>query len=141
MTHDIEANKRVIRAFAEAINRRDWAALDDLVAADFVRHSNAAPGIDSRDDLKRYLRNELATFPDAHESLEDVVAEGDRVAVRHLFRGTQIGPMGPHPPSGRCMTAEYLAIYRLADGRIVEAWVEWDNLSALVQLGHAKADA
>lgn len=95
MAHDIEANKRVIRAFAEAINRRDWAALDDLVAADFVRHSNAAPGIDSRDDLKRYLRNELATFPDAHESLEDVVAEG--IASRSVicFAVPRSAPWGP----------------------------------------------
>lgn len=141
MAHDIETNKRVVRAFAEAINRRDWDALDHLVALDFVRHSNAAPGIQSREDLKRYLRNEFASFPDARESVEDVVAEGDRVAVRHSFRGTQSGPMGRYPASAKQLRADYLAIYRLADGKIAEAWVEWDNLAGLIQLGHIKCDA
>lgn len=140
IAHDIETNKRVVRAFAEAINRRDWDALDDLVAIDFLRHSYAAPGVQSRDDLKRYLRNEFTIFPDACESLEDIVAEGDRVAVRHAFRGTQSGPMGPYPASEKEMRADYLAIYRLVDGKIAEAWVEWDNLSGLTQLGHMKSD-
>lgn len=141
MAHDIEANKRVVRAFTEAVNRRDWDALDGLVAADFVRHSTAAPGVSSRDDLKRYLRSEFAIFPDAYESVEDLVAERDRVAVRHSFRGTQTGPMGRYPASGRVLTADYLAVYRVADGKIAEAWVEWDNLSGLVQLGHVQGDA
>ena len=139
--HDIETNKRVVRAFAEAINRRDWDALDDLVAMDFVRHSNAALGVHSRDDLKRYLHNEFAIFPDACESVEEVVAEGDRVAVRHSFRGTQSRPMGRYPASAKEMRADYLAIYRLADGKIAETWVKWDNLSGLTQLGHIESEA
>jgi predicted ester cyclase len=86
--------------------------------------------------LKAFLRGELETFPDAHESLEDLVAEGDRVAARHRFRGTQRGALGPYPPSGRRLEATYLAIYRVEDGRIAEAWAEWDNLAGLAQLGH-----
>jgi steroid delta-isomerase-like uncharacterized protein len=134
-----ELNKEIVRAFVAAINAQDWARVADLVAADFVRHSQAAgqPGVHSRDDLIRFLRAELETFPDAHESIADVLAEGDRVAVRHSFRGTQTGPLGPFPPSGRVMTADYLAIYRIAGGKIAEAWAEWDNLSGLRQLGHA----
>lgn len=87
----------------------DWDALDELVAPDFVRHSTAAgsPGVSSRDELKRYPRAEYLAFPDAQETLLDLVAEAD-----------------------------YLAIYRIAAGRIVEAWAEWDNLAGLVQLGH-----
>jgi steroid delta-isomerase-like uncharacterized protein len=141
MAHDNEGNKQVVRLFAAAINRRDCDALDDIVATDFVRYSNAAPGVWSREDLKEFLRSEFETFPDAHESIEDIVAEGDRVAVRHSFRGTQTGPLGHYPPSGKVLSADYLAIYRLAAGKIAEAWVEWDNLSGLVQLGHAKTDA
>ena len=135
---DLEPNKAVVRAFVEAINAQDWDRLDALVAPDFVRHSHAggSPGVRSRDDLKRFLRGEFATFPDAHEVIGDLLAEGDRVAVRHRFRGTQLGPMGPHPPSGRVMAADYLAIYRLAGGVIAEAWAEWDNLAGLAQLGH-----
>ena len=130
----------MIRAFVKAINARDWPRLDQLMAADFVRHSEAAgpPAVRSREQAKEFLRREYETFPDGRERLEDLVAEGDKIAVRHRFQGIQRGPMGPYPPTGKAMTSNYLAIYRLEDGKIAEAWVEWDNLSALVQLGHQK---
>jgi predicted ester cyclase len=79
---------------------------------------------------------EFATFPDAHETLLDLVAEDHKVAARHQFRGTQLGLMGPYPASGRVLNATYLAIYRVENERIVEAWAEWDNLAGLKQLGH-----
>jgi predicted ester cyclase len=131
-----ERNAQVVREFTEAINARDWDALDRMVAPGFVRHSYAAPGVASREGLKGYLRREFEIFPDALETIEDLLAEGDKVAVRHRFRGTQLGALGPYPPSGRVMTGDTLAIYRLKGGLIVEAWVEWDNLHGLRQLGH-----
>ncbi|MBD1852982.1 ester cyclase [Cyanobacteria bacterium FACHB-502] len=136
-------SKRLVRDFVDVINRQDWGALDHVVSPDFVRHSAAAglQRVASRDDLKRFLQAEYVTFPDAHESRMDLVAEGDRVAARHRFTGTQHGSMGPYPPSNRSMTSDYIAIYRIANRRIVEAWVEWDNLSGLVQLGHFRAPA
>jgi predicted ester cyclase len=136
---EAERNKAVLRAFVDAVNARDWGRLAGLVAPEFVRHSYAAgsPGVRSLDDLVQYLRREFETFPDAREGIEDILAEGDKVAVRHSFWGTQAGSMGPYPPSGRVMAADYLAIYRLADGVIVEAWAEWDTLAGLAQLGHA----
>lgn len=135
---EAERNKGVVGAFVEAINAQDWNRLNELVASDFIHHSHAAGSqeVRSRDDLKAFLRAKFETFPDAHEVIEDMLAEGDRVGVRHRFRGTQIEPMGPYPPSGRVMAADYLAIYRVAGGQIVETWAEWDNLSGLVQLGH-----
>ena len=140
---ELERNKRVIRQLVEAINAQDYDRLDGLVAPDFIRHSYTAgsPGVRSLDDLKRFLRSEFETFPDAHESIADIVAEGDKVSVRHRFRGTQTGHLGPFPPSGRTMTTEYIAIYRLVAGVIVEAWAEWDNLVGLAQLGHYQPPA
>src|SRR5690606_10517750 len=133
----MRSNTDIIRAFVDALNAHDWDALDGLVTPDFVRHSAAAgaPGGHSRDDLKTYLRRELETFPDAHEEILDIFGEGDRVAVRHRFSGTQRGRLGPHPATDRRMTSEYLAIYRLDSGLIAEAWAEWDNASSLRQLG------
>ncbi len=134
---DLERNKRIVLAFVDAVNAQDWDALDRLVAPEFVRHSDAAgePGVRSRDDLKWFLRNEHLTFPDVRETVEDLVAEGDRVAARHLLTGTQTGPFGDHPPSGRPVRVRYLAVYRLEAGRLVEAWAEWDHLAVLAQLG------
>ena len=135
-----DVNKGIVRDFVEAVNRQDWPAVRDLVDPDFVRHSLAAgePGVRSADDLVAFLRAEFETFPDATETLLDLVAEEDKVAARHRFRGTQTGPMGPHPPSGRVLAATYLAIYRIEAGRIAEAWAEWDNLHGLRQLGHLR---
>lgn len=135
-----DAGKDVVRSFVEAINQKDWGRLRRLVAADFRRHSVAAgsPGVTSVEDLIRFLEQEFETFPDATETIEDILSEGDKVAVRHRFRGRQTGPMGALPPSGRVLDATYLAIYRLHAGRIVEAWAEWDNLAGLRQLGHAE---
>jgi len=135
----LERNKAVIRAFVDAINQRDWERLDELVSPGFVRHSRAATPVSSLDELKGYLRSEFETFPDAVETVEDLVAEGDRVAVRHFFTGTQLGPMGLYPASGRMMEAQYLAIYRLSNGLVAESWAEWDNLDGLAQLGQYPA--
>lgn len=140
---DLDRNKRIVLAFVDAVNGQDWDALDRLVAPEFVRHSDAAgePGVRSRDDLKWFLRNEYLTFPDARETVEDLVAEGDRVAARHLLAGTQTGPFGDHAPTGRPVRVRYLAVYRLEAGRLVEAWAEWDNLAAFTQMGFAPGGA
>jgi steroid delta-isomerase-like uncharacterized protein len=141
MTSETERNKHLVREFVCAINARDWDGLERTIATDFVRHSSAAPSVGSREELKEYLRRECEVFPDARESIEDILAEGDKVACRHRFRGTQVGAMGAFPASGRVLTADYLAIYRVYGGLIVEAWAEWDNLSGLAQLGHYKPGA
>jgi steroid delta-isomerase-like uncharacterized protein len=134
----IQDNKAVVRAFVEAINQQDWRRFDDLVAPDFVRHSSAAgqAQITSREQLRDYLISEFRTFPDAHETIHFLVAEGDKVAAHSGFRGTQHGAMGAFPASGKTLVADFISIYRIAENRIAEAWVEWDSLNGLIQLGH-----
>lgn len=130
--------KQTVRAFVDAINAQDWSRLDAVVAQDFVRHSLAAgdPPVRSRADLVEFLRREFEIFPDAHEIILDIFAEAEKVAARHSFSGAQHGAMGAYLPTGKTMNAEYIAIYRVRDGQIMEAWVEWDNLTGLRQLGH-----
>jgi steroid delta-isomerase-like uncharacterized protein len=129
---------QIVTRFVDATNARNWSALEELVAVDFVRHSCAAgqPEVRSCADLVSFLKQEFATFPDAREEILDTVTEGCKVAVRHSFRGTQLGSLGSYSASGRIMDSQYLAIYLVRDGRIREAWVEWDNLAGLKQLGH-----
>ena len=136
-----EANKELVQEFVDAINRRDWRRFDELVAPDFVRHSSTygQSTIRSRDQLREFLAAEAGTFPDAHETVHFLVAEGDMVTVHATFRGTQRGPLGAWPASGRTLSADFISIYRVKDGRIAEAWVEWDCLSGLIQLGHLAA--
>ena len=133
-----ERNNMVVREFIEAINRQDWSQLDVVVVAGVVRHSStsAQPQVRSRDDLKGSRWREATIFPDAHEHNHFFVAEGNKVSARLAFRGTQRGPMGPFSASGKMVMMDFLCIFRLGEERIVEIWVEWDNLSALMQLGH-----
>ena len=135
----LQENKLLVSAFVDAINAQDWSRVLALVASDFARHSTAAgePGVRSAEDFVAFLKAEFATFPDATETLLDLVAEGNKVAARHQFHGTQLGPMGLFPPSGKVLNASYIAIYRIENQRIAEAWAEWDNLAGLKQLGYA----
>ena len=158
----VEKNQHVVRAFVDAINAQDWKALERVVAPGFVRHSYAAPGVRSRDELIQYLRSEYETFPDARETIEDMVSEvwtastgggglifrgseGKKNQIsgsdRNALKGIDLVRRGPYPPSGRSMAAEYIAVYRIEGEMIVESWAEWDNLNGLVQLGHYQAAA
>jgi predicted ester cyclase len=130
--------KALVRAFVAAVNHRDWQTIESLVAIDFVRHSIAAgePGVHSRQELIQFLRAEYVTFPDASEEIAEILSDGDKVAVRMRFRGTQAGSLGTYPPTNKAVHSEYLAIYRIERRLIVEAWAEWDNLASLKQLGH-----
>jgi steroid delta-isomerase-like uncharacterized protein len=134
----LENNKAVLRAFVAAINARDWPAVESLAAPDIVRHSATAgsPRGVGRDSLLAFLRGEAEAFPDSQETIEFTVAEGDLVAARLRFRGTQLGQSGPYPPTGRVLDAGFLGIFRIADGKVAEVWVEFDNLNSLIQLGH-----
>jgi steroid delta-isomerase-like uncharacterized protein len=136
----IEANKQLVREFVDVVNRQDWPRFDELVSPDFVRHSSTfgQSSVNTRDTLRNYLIAEFKSFPDARESINFLVAEGDKVTVNSHCRATQQGPMGPLPATGRVLSADCISIYRIADGRIVEAWAEWDSLNGLIQLGHLK---
>jgi len=138
MTDKTESNKAIVYAFVEAINSHNWDALDNIMSPNFVRHSFAAgdPGVKSRDDLIQFLRTQQNIFPKFEEQILDLVAEENKVAARHHFKGTQLGAMGPYPASCKDMDIEYIAIYHIEDGVIVEAWVEWDNYTSMKQLGH-----
>jgi len=132
-----DANKALVRAFAEAGNQNDLEAFDRLLAANFIRHCEATPevSVTSCEDFKQFYRDTAATFPDQQMTLQSLVAEGDRVAFWGKFSGTQEGPMGPFPPTGKRMESDCAGVFRIAEGRIAELWVTWDNLAGLAQLG------
>ena len=127
-----------MQRFIEAVNNRDFNTLDELVAPNVVRHSQATPGIDVRslDDLKQFLQQDLEAFPDAHQEVNMMIAEGDKVAVYMTYTGTQEGVIGAYPASGNNVDVRFLGILRIEEGKIAEIWVEWDNLNILTQLGH-----
>jgi predicted ester cyclase len=133
-----DQNVALAEAMFEAVNQREFDRLDDLIAADVVRHCAATPGVNVRSlpEFKAFLAADLAACPDAVQEINVIFGCGDKVAVHATYRGTQTGPMGPFAASGKVVEIPYIGILRVADGRIVEMWAEWDNLNALTQLGH-----
>ena len=85
----------------------------------------------SLDDIKEFLRLDTAVFPDSVQTVKLMVAEGDLVATWATYEGTQQGPMGPFPPSGRKAQFDFGAVFRIEDGKIAEWWVTWDNMTIL----------
>jgi len=137
-TDPAEQNKEIALSMIRAVNERDFAALDDLVADDVRRHCAATPevNVESLQQFKDFLHQDLSAVPDAQQEVNLILAEGDLVAVHATYRGTQTGPMGPFPASGKKVELPYLGILRIEGGKIAEIWAEWDNVSILTQLGH-----
>ena len=133
---ETERNKAVIRRFVEEVqNQKDWAVYDELNDAEFVNLS-APPGVPTdREGGKMFLQTFASAFPDAKFTIDDMIAEGDRVATKKTFTGTQTGDFGDIPATGNRVTVQYVDILRFRDGRIVEHWLSMDQLSLLQQLG------
>jgi steroid delta-isomerase-like uncharacterized protein len=131
-----EENKDVIRRFYdEVFNRRDVAALDAFYAPDHVDHT-LPPGMPtSPEGTKQAIAMTLAALPDLHVTIEDMIAEGDKVVTRFTTHGTQQGAFGSIPPTGKRVAITSIEITRVADGKIVEDWGLDDRLGMLQQLG------
>jgi predicted ester cyclase len=137
----VEENKATIRRFyEEGANTRNSAVISELVAADFVGYyPDIAEGLGgiSRGPqaLIQDLNNIAAMIPDFHTSVEDMVGEGDKVGIRGSTRGTHTGEIPGVRPTGRTVSFTWSAIYRFANGKIVERWLNDDALSTFEQLG------
>ena len=134
---NIETNKAVVRQFIEAINRQDFVRLDALVSSEVVRHgAPPAKYLKGLTKLKEFLRGELVIFPDAYETINFLIAEGEMIAAILRFHGTQTGKLGSFPPSGKVLETDLMCIFRLENSKILEIWALWDRLEALARLGH-----
>lgn len=133
---DPAANKALIRRFFEEVwSTGDLSRRDSFLAAEYRGHvAGAAEAID-RDGWSAWFQGFRTAFPDARFTVEDMVAEGDRVAARLTMRGTHLGPLNGVPPTGRAVVVGGMSLERVADGRIVEGWNENDALGLLQQLG------
>lgn len=135
--NELAKNKEVVLRFIEISNEANWDQLADVMTADFSRHSAATAGEPVR-SLEAFIALQqgfMTTFPDQHVRLDHMIAEGDHVAIRASYIGTQTGPMGDFPASGNKVDGPFIAFFRIESGKIAELWVEWDNVDMLTQLG------
>ena len=131
----IEENKEIVRRYQEAYNANDLDALDGLVAKDVISHS-ATPGLPpGLEGGKLAHRATLTAFPDLHYHVEDLFAEGDRVAQRFTLHCTHKGEFMGVAPTGREIKLSGISIFRLKDGVIAEHWAVQDSLALMIQLG------
>jgi predicted ester cyclase len=133
-----EENKNVLRRFWEAMNTRQLGLLDDILTSDAIRHCQATPDLNIRscEQFKEFCRQDTTIFPDSLQTITYLLAEGNFVAVWAAYEGTQMGQMGPFPPSGRKVRFDFEAVFRVENRKIAEWWVTWDNMAILAQLGH-----
>src|SRR5262245_30888198 len=132
-----ERNKAVVRRlFDEVWNTGSLEKIEELYAANFVAdYRPYAPLRHGHDAIKGMVQRAHAAFPDFHEELEEMIAEGDKVVVRFTITGTQLGQWGPLPPTGKPVRFEEIVILRFVDSKVVEQRGIPDNLAALRQLG------
>jgi steroid delta-isomerase-like uncharacterized protein len=126
---------QVLDQFLAAYNRGEWDQLDELVCSDYV-HRNGDQAL-TLADFKRGALWIRAGLPDFHIAIEDMVCEGDRVAVRFVGHGTHLGSLAGEEPMGRTVVLHGMVIYRFRDGRIAEDWEAMDEQQLLRQTGLA----
>ena len=136
-----EETRVLVRRLAEAVNTRQLDVLDELVTPNFVRHCQATPQFDVRslEQFKDFLRQDATVFPDNALSFTHLLADGDLAAAWGTYQGTQVGQMGPFPPSGKKARVDIGAVLRVENGKLAELWITWDNMAVLSQLGHLPA--
>lgn len=128
----LEENKTIIRSLYEADNKKDLGILDDLISPDFFDPTFQLRGPES---YKQFETMFFKGFPDWHETIEDIVAEGDKVWVRFTGSGTHSGEWRGLAPTGKKITASGVQIWRIVDGKVAEKDSVIDWLDALNQLG------
>lgn len=137
VTTPAAANKRVVSAIEEAWSTGDLPALDKHFARDYQNHA-AIPGMPTDLGTAKMAHDmAMQAFPDRNVELLDVVAEGDKVAIRTRVTGTNTGGafwLGA-PANDRSIDFESWAMYRLEDGKVAESWGLNDGMSAMIQLG------
>jgi steroid delta-isomerase-like uncharacterized protein len=132
-------NAATFRRFHDAINTRDIEfiakTIDEIAEADVVVHTPVPVQTTGADSLKQAMASLLQAFPDIELTVEDLIADGDRVAGRNAFGGTHEGEYMGLPPTGKRFAIEEIVIFRFVDGRIAESWAVVDVFSQMRQLG------
>lgn len=137
------ANKALAhRLIDEAFNAGRLDVIDEIVASDYVGHDPALPEeLRGPAGIRELIAGYRAAFPDIHITIEDQIADGDRVVTRWSAKGTHQGELMGMPATGKQTTVTGITIDRIADGRIAESWDNWDTLGLMQQLGAIPAPA
>ncbi|CAN5728669.1 ester cyclase [soil metagenome] len=130
-----EENKEVVRRFWGVWEEGNIGLVDELLAPDYVNHSPGMPGQPAGPDgVKAIVSMFRSGMPDLKVVIDDMIAEGDKVAVRYTIEGTHEGDLFGVPPTGHRVSIESFTVERVSDGRIREHWRVTDTLDMMQQL-------
>jgi steroid delta-isomerase-like uncharacterized protein len=133
-----DTNKTVSRRFLEEVwNKRNMAVLNEIIAND---HVNTGPGTlpglpTGPEGSKQFVQVYLNAFPDVHFTIDDQIAEGDKVVTRWTASGTHKGELAGIPATGKSSTVTGINVERIVNGKIVESWGIFDQFGMMQQLG------
>jgi steroid delta-isomerase-like uncharacterized protein len=129
-------NKPIMqRFFGELFSDGKLSVADEIVGANYLNH-NAVPGeTPGREGLKAFVAHLRTAFPDLHFTVEEQIAEGDKVVTRWRATGTHRAEFAGIPATGKAVDVTAINIHRISDGQIQEAWLNWDALGMMQQLG------
>lgn len=141
-SHQTETRNKAIvhRMFEELWNEGDMTFVDEMFSPEYAGHDPTDFNPETReahghDDVKTFVGMVRAAVPDIHFTVDDVIAEGDKVIARWTARGTHTRDLPGIPATGRRATVAGITIYRIVDGRIAEGWQNWDTVGMMQQLG------
>jgi len=116
-------------------NQGKMELLDEFWAQNFVNHDPSNPEVRDLEGFKQWVVMVRNAFPDLNVTIDDLIAEGDKVVTRWTFRGTHKGEFGKIPATGKQVSSTGITISRIADGKTVETWWSSDDLGLFQQLG------
>ena len=127
----LEENKAIVRRWIDVYNTHNLDSFDEFIAPDYVDHTNKV----DREGLRQLFIMGFTGFPDWHETIEDIIAEGDKVWIRITYTGTHTGEFMGVAPTGKKVTMTGVDIYRIENGKLVEYWHVSDQIDFNIQLG------
>ena len=131
-----EQNKELCRRLYTAVSTGDYDVLDQIVVPNFVENEMVAPGMPAgREGLKTLFRMIRQAMPDMVMTPEEIVAEGDRVAIRAVMTGTQTGEFMGLPPSGKHVEITVMDLDRIENNQFAEHWGVGDMMALMTQIG------
>jgi steroid delta-isomerase-like uncharacterized protein len=131
-----DAKKVSRRIFEEVWNGKNIAAINELMATDYVHHDPQSPQFSGgREGYKQLVEYYLKAFPDSHFTIDQEIQEGNTAVTRWTVRGTHRGDLPTMPATGKTFSVTGITVGRLQDGKFVESWNNWDALGLMQQLG------
>ena len=130
-----EESKSIVRRFYEQLDEKNFGIIFELCTPDYISHYPGSPQPQSSEAREHTSRMIYEAFPDLQHTLDDLIAEGDKVAVRFTVRGTHKGDFQGNPPTGRPIMFTGMRFYRMVGDRIAEDWGNFDLLGLMQQVG------